>query len=159
MLTHYFSCLCGPGLDSIKSVLGHITPNFYFLHLVGSVGHIVHSDAFGSQNTDTLFFMPKWAQCGFHKKHVGTRYAKLVFLHSMGSTCHVMHSLCPGRENLVHYFSCSCGLGTDSIKSVLGHVTPNFCFFCTLWDLRDIVHSGVFGSQNIDALFFMLRWA
>jgi hypothetical protein len=100
-----------------------------FLHLVGSVGHIVHSDAFGSQNTDTLFFMPKWAQCGFHKKHVGTRYAKLVFLHSMGSTCHVMHSLCPGRENLVHYFSCSCGLGTDSIKSVLGHVTPNFCFF------------------------------
>jgi hypothetical protein len=35
----------------------------------------------------------------------------------------------PSREALMHYFSCLCGFGTDSIKSVLEHVTPNFCFF------------------------------
>jgi hypothetical protein len=33
-----------------------------------------------------------WAQCGFHKEHVGTRYTKLLFLHPVGSAGHVMQS-------------------------------------------------------------------
>jgi hypothetical protein len=39
----------------------------------------VHSVASGVQNVDALFFMLGWDRYGFHKKHVGTRYAKLVF--------------------------------------------------------------------------------
>jgi hypothetical protein len=36
--------------------------------------------------------MLKWALCGFHKKHGGTRFAELVFLHQVGSAGHVVHS-------------------------------------------------------------------
>jgi hypothetical protein len=56
------------------------------------VGHFVHSVASEVRNADTLFFIFRWARCIFHKKHVGTRYAKLVFLHIVGSGGHVVHS-------------------------------------------------------------------
>jgi hypothetical protein len=62
-----------------------------------------------TQNIEALFIMLGWDWCGFHKKHVGARYVKLVFLHPVGS---------------------------------VGHVA----------------HSGASGMQNIDVLFFMLRW-
>jgi hypothetical protein len=32
---------------------------------------------------------------GFHKKHTGTHYAKLVFLHLVGYAGHIMHSSAP----------------------------------------------------------------
>jgi hypothetical protein len=63
-----------------------------FLHLVGSVGHVVHYSAFGARNIDALFFILRWAQCGLHKNCVRTRYTKLVFLHQVGSAGHVVHS-------------------------------------------------------------------
>jgi hypothetical protein len=56
-----------------------------FLPSVGSVGHVVHSGASRARNIDTLFFMLKWAQCGFHKKRARTCYNKLVFLLLVGS--------------------------------------------------------------------------
>jgi hypothetical protein len=57
---HYFSCSDGPGTFSIKSVLGHVMPNFVFLHLVGSAGHVVHSGAIGLRNVNTVIFMLRW---------------------------------------------------------------------------------------------------
>jgi hypothetical protein len=62
------------------------------LHLVGSVGHIVHFSACGGRNVDSMFFMLIWARCGFDKKRTGTCYTKLVFLHPVGSIGHVVHS-------------------------------------------------------------------
>jgi hypothetical protein len=57
MPMHYFSYSSGTGTDSIKSALGHVTPNLRFLHSVGSAGHVVHSGASGARNVGTLFFM------------------------------------------------------------------------------------------------------
>jgi hypothetical protein len=46
--------------------------------------------------------------------------------------CVLMRS---GHEMSTHYFSCSGGRSVVLIKSVLGHIMPNLCFY-TLWDLR-----------------------
>jgi hypothetical protein len=44
-------------VDTRKSVLGHVMRNLCVLHLVQSVGHVVHSSASGMRNNDVLFFM------------------------------------------------------------------------------------------------------
>jgi hypothetical protein len=64
---------------SINSALGHFMSNLLFLHPVGSAGHIVYFGTSRARNVDTLFFMIGCAQCCFHNKHAGTRYAELVF--------------------------------------------------------------------------------
>jgi hypothetical protein len=58
----------------------------------------------------------------------------------------------------MHYFSCSGRPGAVSIKSMMGHVTLNLCFYIR-WDLRDhIAHSSASGERNMIALFFKLEW-
>jgi hypothetical protein len=106
-----------------------------FLHSVQSTGHVVHYGASEARNVDTLFLMPVRAPCGSHRRHVETRCTKLVSLHLMRSVGHVVYSVRPGRQTLMHYFSCLCGPCVDPIKSAPKHVTMNLCFyFC--WDLR-----------------------
>jgi hypothetical protein len=65
-----------------------------FLYPVGSVGHVLHSDAPRPQNIDELFFLLGLKWYGFDKKCIGTPYAKLVafhtFLHLVGSMGHVV---------------------------------------------------------------------
>jgi hypothetical protein len=71
-----------------------------FLHLAGSVVHVLHSGASRTRNVKALIFMLGWDRYGFDKKHFTTRYAKLVVLH-------------PGCETSTYYFSCSGGTSMD----------------------------------------------
>jgi hypothetical protein len=105
----YFACSGGHGTDFIESASGHVTPNLCFFHLVGCAGHVVHSGMSGPQNVNVLFFRLGRAQCDFHKKCVGRRYAKYAFLHLVGTVGHVVHSGASGHETLMHYFPCSSG--------------------------------------------------
>jgi hypothetical protein len=50
-----------------------------------------------------------------------------------------------GEETSTHYFSCSRGPGTDSIKSTLGRVTLKF-FLHPVRSRGHIVHSSLFGT-------------
>jgi hypothetical protein len=106
-----------------------------FFNPVESVGHVVHSGASGARYINTIFFMLLWARCGFHKKCVGTRFAKLVFCIRYDLWITWSIPVGPGHEMSTHYFSCSGGLGAVSIKTELGHVTPNLCV-CIRWDLQ-----------------------
>jgi hypothetical protein len=49
-----------------------------------------------------------WAQCGFHKKSIGTHYTNHVFLHPVGSAGHVV------------YFSASRVRNIDALFFILG---------------------------------------
>jgi hypothetical protein len=48
---------------------------------------------------------------------------------------HLVHSGASGCETSTHYYSCSGGTGTDSTKSVRGHIALNlfFCIWRYLW--------------------------
>jgi hypothetical protein len=89
------------------------------------MSHVVHCGVTGLRNINAQFFMLGWDRYGFHKKYDGTRYIKLVFLHPMESAGHVVHSGASGARNVDAHFMLGwpwCG----SIKSALGHITPNF---------------------------------
>jgi hypothetical protein len=89
---------------------------------VGSLDHVVHSDASGARNFVPLFLMLRWDYYGFDKKCAGTRYAKLVFLLQVGSACHVVHSDASGARNGdAPFFMLGWGLDRFDKKSVRTH--------------------------------------
>jgi hypothetical protein len=106
-----------------------------FLHPLGSVGHVVHSSASREQNVIAVFFMLEWDQYGFDKKRAWTHYVEVVFLHPVGWVGHIVHSGASGVRNVDTLFFVLGSSGGVSIKSVMGHVMLNLCFFIR-WDLQ-----------------------
>jgi hypothetical protein len=65
----------------------------------------VHSNVPGPPSVNALFVMLGWDRNGFQKKHIGTRYNKLVFFHPVGSAGHVVYSGCAsGAQNIKSQF-------------------------------------------------------
>jgi hypothetical protein len=83
-----------------KKCTGTHDTDLVFSHLVGSVGHVVHSGSPGTRIVNALFFILGWAWCVFHKKSIGKHYAELVFLHPVGSVGNVVHSGMSGMRNV-----------------------------------------------------------
>jgi hypothetical protein len=75
-----------------KKHVGTRYTELVLLHLMGSMGRVMHSGASRAQKVDALFFMLGWDWHGFSKKSARKRYAELVFLHPVGSPGHVVHS-------------------------------------------------------------------
>jgi hypothetical protein len=50
------------------------------------------SGASGVRNINSLHFMLRWNQYGFHKRCARARYAELVFLHPVEYAGHIVHS-------------------------------------------------------------------
>jgi hypothetical protein len=61
MVTHYFSISVGTGTDSTKKCDGMDYAELVFLHPVGSASQVVHSGAYGVQNSERLYFKIEWA--------------------------------------------------------------------------------------------------
>jgi hypothetical protein len=109
-------------LNKSLKILQHM-----FLHLVGSVGHVVHSGVFGPRNIDALFLCSGGTYTDSTKTAPGDLTPKLCFCFrsDLRVTYRIpMHLSC---ATSTHYFSCVGGPGVVSTKSVFGHLTPDLC--------------------------------
>jgi hypothetical protein len=86
------------------------------------------------------------AQCCFHRKHAGTRYAELVFLHPVGSMSHVVHCGVTGLRNINAQFFM---LGWDWYgfhKKYDGTRYIKLVFLHPMESAGHVVHSGASGA-------------
>jgi hypothetical protein len=100
-----------------------------------------------------------WTQCGFHKKHTGTRCAILVYLHPVGSAGHVVKSGVSGLQNHETLFFM---LGWDKYRFNKKCSRTRYVEHVFLHQGRSMCHVGHFdvdGEQNVNALFFIVRSA
>jgi hypothetical protein len=78
--------------------------------------------------------MLRWDQYEFDKKHIMTRYIKLVFLHPVGFAIHIVHSSASIIRNSNTIFFMLGGDQYGLEENALGQLTQNFCFYI-LYDL------------------------
>jgi hypothetical protein len=81
---------------------------------------------------------------------------KLCFLHPVRSVGHVVHSGASGPRNIEALFFMLGWYRYRFNKKCIGTGYTRLVYLFPLGSMAHIVHSG---AQNIDALFFMLRWA
>jgi hypothetical protein len=95
-------------------------------------------------------------QYGFDKKHVSTRYTKLVLLHPMRSTSRVVHSGGTGWQNVEALFFMLGWNRYEFHKKCTGTRYAELVFLHPVGYAGHVVHSSASGLRNVIALFFML---
>jgi hypothetical protein len=99
-----------------------------------------------------------WAQCGLHKKRVGTHYTKFVFLYLVGLVGHVVHSRALGARSFDALFFIFRWAWCIFHKNHNARHYAKLVFLHSVGYAGHTVHSGASGPQIIDAQFFMLGW-
>jgi hypothetical protein len=155
---HYFSCSGRLGVVSIKSAPRHFTLNLSFAS-GGICGSLSAFWCVQGSKRQLTFFMLRWAQCDFHKKHTGTNYAELVFLHPMGSMDHIVHSSAPGPQNVNALLFKRGWDWYEFNKMRTGTCYTELVFLNPVGYTVHIVHSDASREGNVKALFFILGWA
>jgi hypothetical protein len=100
--------------------------------------------------------MPRWAQCGFHKKRTRRRYAERVFLHPVGFAAHEVHSAASGAGNVDALFFVLEWSHCCFHKKCGRTRYAELVFLHPVGSVGHILHSSAFGARNVNALFFML---
>jgi hypothetical protein len=132
MSKHNFLCLDGPSAVSIKSASRHVVlSELLFLHPMGSAGHVVPNFYFCLQ---PVGFVGHVVHSGASRATVSIKSASRQVVLPVLSELVFLHEM-----------------------GYAGHVVPNFCFCLhSMGFVGHVVHSGAFGAQNIDTLFFIL---
>jgi hypothetical protein len=125
-----------------------------FLHPVGSTGHVVHP----GHETHTHFFHARVGRMWFPQK---------ACQDTLRQTCvFVFGEICGSRSAFwcVRDVKCRCTIfyawvGPLWFPQKARRVTLNLCFLHSVGSAGHVVHSCASEPQNIDALFFLLRWA